>query len=130
MILLLPKSAVSSLKASSVLVQSGWCWTWLETPKTCFSRRRPHDILTGQRTEDPKNKLKFFIKTYTVTQSKWMYLIDSEIFFNIYPLKYSNGYPQHMNNSIFDMSRDVRKPVFGVSDQVRHKPSWEITEDS
>ena len=30
----------------------------------------------------------------------------------------------------FYMSRDVRKPVFGVSDQVRHKPGWEITEDS
>ena len=28
------------------------------------------------------------------------------------------------------MSRDVRKPVFGVFDQVRHKPGWEITEDS
>ena len=27
------------------------------------------------------------------------------------------------------MSRDVRKPVFGVSDQVRHKPGWEINED-
>ena len=28
------------------------------------------------------------------------------------------------------MSRDVRKPVFGVSDQVRHKPGCAATEDS
>ena len=28
------------------------------------------------------------------------------------------------------MSHDVRKPVFGVSDQVPHKPDWAITEDS
>ena len=28
-----------------------------------------------------------------------------------------------------DMSRDVRKPVFGVSDQVRHKPGCTATED-
>ena len=26
------------------------------------------------------------------------------------------------------MSRDVRKPVFGVSDQVRHKPGCTITD--
>ena len=29
----------------------------------------------------------------------------------------------------YHMSRDVRKPVFGVSNQVRHKPGWAITED-
>ena len=28
-----------------------------------------------------------------------------------------------------DMSCDVRKPVFGVSDQVRHKPGCTATED-
>ena len=28
-----------------------------------------------------------------------------------------------------DWSRDVRKPVFGISEQVRHKPGWKITED-
>ena len=27
------------------------------------------------------------------------------------------------------MSLDVRKPVFGVSDQVRHKPGCAVTED-
>ena len=27
------------------------------------------------------------------------------------------------------MSRDVRKPVFGVSDQVRHKPGCKVTDD-
>ena len=29
----------------------------------------------------------------------------------------------------FNMSRDARKPVFGVSDQVRHKPVFTVTED-
>ena len=29
----------------------------------------------------------------------------------------------------FYMSRDVRKPVFGVSDQVPHKPGCTATED-
>ena len=32
-------------------------------------------------------------------------------------------------DSTSHMSRDVRKPVFGVFDQVRHKPAWGITED-
>ena len=39
---------------------------------------------------------------------------------NVYPCKYT----------LYYMSRDVRKPVFGVSDQVPHKPGWTITEDS
>ena len=30
---------------------------------------------------------------------------------------------------LHNMSRDVRKPVFGVSDQVRHKPGCAATED-
>ena len=29
----------------------------------------------------------------------------------------------------YNMSRDVRKPVFGISDQVRHKPGCTATED-
>ena len=33
-----------------------------------------------------------------------------------------------MYGSVY-MSRDVRKPVFGVSDQVRHKPACTATED-
>ena len=31
--------------------------------------------------------------------------------------------------STYDMSLFVRKPVFEVSDQVRHKPGCEVTED-
>ena len=33
----------------------------------------------------------------------------------------------YLDNMI--MSRVVRKPVFGVSDQVRHKPGCAVTED-
>ena len=32
-------------------------------------------------------------------------------------------------DSIYDLSLVVRKPVFGVSDQVRHKPGCTATED-
>ena len=34
-----------------------------------------------------------------------------------------------MLKKVFDMSLVLRKPVFGVSDQVRYKPGWVITED-
>ena len=37
---LLPKSEISSLKSSSVVVQPGLCRTWSETPKTCFLTTR------------------------------------------------------------------------------------------
>ena len=37
---------------------------------------------------------------------------------------------QSVLTSFMNMSRDVRKPVFGDSDQVPHKPGWTITEDS
>ena len=33
---LLPKSEISSLQSSSVVVQSGLCWTWSESQKTGF----------------------------------------------------------------------------------------------
>ena len=33
---LLPKSEISSLQSSSVIVEPGLCGTWLETPKTDF----------------------------------------------------------------------------------------------
>ena len=29
---------------------------------------------------------------------------------------------------VFQMSRDARNPIFGVSDQVRHKPACTVTE--
>ena len=43
---LLPKSEISSLQPSSVVVQTGLCRTWSETPKTGFltSRLIYHDI--------------------------------------------------------------------------------------
>ena len=37
---LLPKSEISSLKPSFVVVQSGLCRTWSETPKTGFLTTR------------------------------------------------------------------------------------------
>ena len=37
---LLPKSKISSLQSSSVVVQSGLCRTWSETPKTGFLTMR------------------------------------------------------------------------------------------
>ena len=37
---LLSKSEISSLQPSSVVVQSGLCRTWSETPKTGFLRTR------------------------------------------------------------------------------------------
>ena len=41
---LLPKSEISSFYPSSVLVQLGLCQTWLETPKTAFSRRSSYEL--------------------------------------------------------------------------------------
>ena len=32
--------------------------------------------------------------------------------------------------TLYEMSHDVRKPVFGVSDQLRLKPGFTVTEDS
>ena len=32
-------------------------------------------------------------------------------------------------SELYNLRRDVRKPVFGVSDQVRHKPGCTATED-
>ena len=37
---LLPKYEITSLLTSSVAVQPGFCWTWLETPKTGFLTTR------------------------------------------------------------------------------------------
>ena len=37
---LLSKSEISSLMASSVVVEPGLCWTWSETPKTGFLTTR------------------------------------------------------------------------------------------
>ena len=37
---LLSKYEISSLWQSSVAVQPGLCWTWSETPKTCFLTTR------------------------------------------------------------------------------------------
>ena len=37
---ILPKSEISSLQASSVVVQPSLCWTWSETPKTGFLATR------------------------------------------------------------------------------------------
>ena len=36
-----------------------------------------------------------------------------------------------LNSPRYNMSNEPRceKPVFGVSDQVRHKPDWTVTED-
>ena len=34
----------------------------------------------------------------------------------------------NLKKDIYDMSRDARKPVFGVSDQVRHKPACTVSE--
>ena len=39
-------------------------------------------------------------------------------------LFYQNSFLRLMN----EMSRDARKPVFGVSDQVRHKPLCAVSE--
>ena len=36
----------------------------------------------------------------------------------------------NLNASRNEVSRDVRKPVFGVSDQVRHKPACTSSEKS
>ena len=33
------------------------------------------------------------------------------------------------SNDILELSRDVRKPVFGISDQVRHKSGCTATEN-
>ena len=42
---LLSKSAISSLLPSSVAVQTGFCWTWSETPKTGFLSLSGSDFL-------------------------------------------------------------------------------------
>ena len=47
-------------------------------------------------------------------------------------IKLNNNNEKKNTDSVYDVnvSRDARKPVFGVSDQVRHKPACTVTEAS
>ena len=99
---LLSKSDVSSLQPSSVAAQLGLCQTWLETQKTGFLMTRliqTFDLfLVGlEETKKESKKLKYSVEVQHVV-SYWFLRTFSY------------------------MSLVVRKPVFGVSDQVRHKP--------
>ena len=49
---LLPKSEISSLWPSSVVVQPGLCRTWSETPNTNFSERGSYVGQTAGQTKD------------------------------------------------------------------------------
>ena len=97
---LLYKSEISSLYSFSVAVQPGLCQTWTQTPKTGFLRTRL--ILTLKRSDLSllRETLPFVSPTRADTnQSAQLQKLEG-----------------------LQLSLIVRKPVFGVSDQVRHKP--------
>ena len=54
---LLPKSEISSLKPSSVAVQSGLCRTWSETPKMVFSQQGSYKDKQCQWTITSRTKI-------------------------------------------------------------------------
>ena len=60
------------------------------------------------------------------------YRLDKTKFSGIFVLFFSMTQIQSAQTASqvsYDVSLDVRKPVFGVSDQVRHKPGCTATED-
>ena len=65
-ILLLSKSEISSLKASSVAVQPGLCQTWSETPKTGFLRTRLIFLMTRLTYKVTKCDLRYIIFSWIV----------------------------------------------------------------
>ena len=89
---LLSKSEISSLKPSSVAVQPEWCRTRSETLETGFITTR----LIYKKT------------CFPLMQAISKYIIVNYIPKTVWLCKMNNSY----------MSLVVRKPVFGVSDQV------------
>ena len=114
---LLLKSKISSLKPSSVTVQPGLCQTWSETPKTGFLITR---LKCGDQT---------VLLLFAYALSRFSYDIANleprHIFF--YGMRHEPN--KDSAQPIYDLSLVVRKPVFGVSDEVRHKPSCTAIED-
>ena len=90
---LLPTSKISSLYPSSVAVQPGLCRIWSETPKTGFLTTKLIPVLI-------------------------MPVLRDCLFVPLEVMHY--GDPK-ASPRVY-MSLVVRKPIFGVSDQVRHKP--------
>ena len=108
---LFPKSEFSSLQLSSVAAQPGLCRTWSETPKTgfltsflislCLFLIHENCVCSGSRcTCGEYCTNKRFQKVSAI-----------------------------MITCLCNMSLVVRKAVFGVSDQVRHKPGCRPKED-
>ena len=107
---LLPTSETSSLYSSSVAVQTSLCQTWSKTQKTSFLTTR-------------------LIYTWTVRQNHFSWaglglLSGQPVLKCSFGLQLCSEEPYSPS-----MSQVVRKPVFGVSDQVRHKPGCTATED-
>ena len=96
---LLPKSEISSLKPYSVIAQPGLCHTWSETPKTGFLTTR---LLSNWAIRKPA--------LCTCQQQRC-----------------GSAYACCLDR--YHLSLVMRKLVFGVFDQVRHKPSCTTTQD-
>ena len=100
----LPKSKISSVKSSSVVVQPGLCRTWSNTQKTSFL------VIRLMLLRDPARQLGCLI------QNQKVLLILKRV-------------GRNRSHDSYDMSLVVRKPIFRVSDQLRHKPGCMATED-
>ena len=104
---LLPKSEISSIKASSVAVQPGLCRTWSETPKTGFLTR---GSFNGEVLKNMPNITIILLSNHYV---HIMLTCPSNL--------------DHLEPH-FHMILVVRKPVFWVSDQVPQKPGCAVIE--
>ena len=68
---LLSKSKISSLSPSSMAVEPGLCWTWSETPKTCFLTTRLNCLSEEACSGNHENRCK---KTspVSVVSNQWV----------------------------------------------------------
>ena len=102
-----PKNEISSLEPSSLVVQPGLCQTWSEKQKTVFLI-----IMTTRYKQAIKCLLNSCQNVLVSLRVDCMKIHRQPVI----------SFQDHL-------SLVVRKPVFGVSDQVRHKPGCTTTED-
>ena len=115
----------------------------MRKPTICICENKDADQLRGNREADqrlcfryldstlpllPKYKISS-LKPSPVAVQPGLCQTWSEItllVFSCHGSNLLNAYANYCKDPklLTDMSRDVRKPVFGVSDQVRHKPGW------
>ena len=103
---LLPKSEISSVQPSSVVVQPDLCGTWSETRRPVFSQRGSYCSVTSQT----KFKFGSFYQTLAPCQNSRSLLILMKLKGDIQWIRIWLIWV----NVSYDMSRDVRKPDFCI----------------